>query len=46
MFGSLGVAPTFLKLDFWADFYFYYIYQGNKLDKGKKKVKFNAFKNI
>ena len=41
-FGSLGIVPTFLKLDLWsqgAGFYSYYIQQGNKSNKEIKIIR-------
>ena len=40
--GSLGIAPSSLKLDSWSletDFYSYYIHQGNKSDKERKIIR-------
>ena len=40
--GSLGIAPTFIKIGFVVDgggFYSYYMQQGNKLDNEKKIVR-------
>ena len=39
--GSLGIAPTFLKLDLWSPgtgFYSDNIHQGNKSDKLNRKM--------